>query len=488
MPDRSEIEEVELVGWVGGLNREADPYQLELNETPDALNVDFGLKGDVSKRDGYVEEASHTEVIQALLTFPATTDMVGISIDGDILEVSGGVITDSLLNIINHGGTPRGYPIASAALSGFLYFTRCEAVVPNSWDGATVANVTATAFDGTSGTFPRARTLTAAHNRMFAGNVIHADDTAHPSRLHFSNPLDPETWSANDWFDIAPDNGQEITSTFLFGDQIIVFKERSIFTFVGTDATEFAVFPLDEQIGTSNTDTVANLGLRLLFFDHHTGVWMFDGVDFSQVSEKINTYLLDGVNADEVYKAFAWTHRNKYYLSVPWGTDTVNSRTFVYDPRVEAWTEYDFGVSSAAPQATEVFAVGTNNETGVQELFQGITDNGANINAFVKTAWVSPATPSHQHRLRRLDVIASALGDHDITVRSRRDFSQSAHKVKTFNTLDTGADEVQVGLTGWGGRWRAIQFEISEATDGTFQVNRVIMLVSALERSRGAIS
>jgi hypothetical protein len=37
----------------GGLNRDADPFKVAANESPDALNVNFLLGGSVARRAGY---------------------------------------------------------------------------------------------------------------------------------------------------------------------------------------------------------------------------------------------------------------------------------------------------------------------------------------------------------------------------------------------------------------------------------------------------
>ena len=53
MPRRDNIETIRLPGWTGGLNTDADPFQLETDEVSDAMNIVFGLRGAVSKRQGF---------------------------------------------------------------------------------------------------------------------------------------------------------------------------------------------------------------------------------------------------------------------------------------------------------------------------------------------------------------------------------------------------------------------------------------------------
>ena len=58
----AKAEILDLTGFPKGLNRESDPYLLEPVEVPDALNVDFGSRGEVGRRDGYTRFDSPTDI------------------------------------------------------------------------------------------------------------------------------------------------------------------------------------------------------------------------------------------------------------------------------------------------------------------------------------------------------------------------------------------------------------------------------------------
>lgn len=500
MPRAEPITPIELKGWTGGLNRQADPYQLEDTEVPDCLNVDFGLRGSVAKRRGYTSYATDTETMRKILEWSG--QIVMIENDSGINYLVGATVTDSTqaLAAFTNG---RDYATPHAAMNDFLYLTQHAATTPVRWDETTWTTVTATDFDGTAARFPRARALVAAHDRIFAFNV--QDSTASniwPSRMHYSNALVPETWGALDWIDFAPDDGTEITGAVLFGEQIIVFKEKSMFALAGTDEETFTVYPVDAELGTQAPGTITNVGPELYFFDHLTGVHSFDGSGFKRKDDKINTYLLDGINDAFIYKAVGFAFRGRWFLSVPWGASTTNDRTFVYDPRIDAWTEYDYGFASADLSGITPLAVGVNQATGVHQLFNGNDDAGANIAAHMKTGWLAPDTPSVKHRIRRLDLAVTGLGAWSMNITMRRDFLQDTYKSKSITldpggtlynagsygtgTYGVGADQVLSRTTGWGDRWRVCQFEFSENTNGDFQVNRMVMQTSSQRRTRGA--
>ncbi len=509
MPYVAEVTSIKGPGWTGGLNREGDPFQLEENESPDALNVDFGLRGAVSKRKGYSKFSTADPAAFARGThlinwtrFGGSNFFIYVDDDGDLGYTSGSILTDALIDFGAYTADSE-YPIPAASLNNLLYLTTLRgAVAPRSFDGTTWTPLDIMVPDGLGGEFPKAAALVATHERIFAGNVEYFSGAAHRSRVHWSDPLLATTWQANSWIDFAPDNGQEITGLAVFAESIVVFKNRSMFVLGGTDPDSFTVYPVDQSLGTECPGTIVNVGPELFFFDHLSGVWKYDGSNFERIDDKISRYLLDGINEPNAYKSHAFVYRNRYFLCVPWGSDTLPSRTFVYDPRIKAWTEYDFGVSASAALDGVLYAVGPRSAIGIFELFDTQTDNGANINSYFYTPWMAPSTQKLRHRLRRLDIAFSALGDFNVTVDMFRDFSLDPYRSLTVNTdpqtslwdtmlwdtdpWGTGVTEIISRTSAWGETFGQAQLKVSEAGAGLWQLNRLDMQISSRPRVRGA--
>jgi hypothetical protein len=507
MPLNTPIQSVDLKGWSGGLNREADPFLLEVTESPHALNVDFGLRGEVSKRKGYTKHTTDDSTASAGAFLYGWTKLGGsdffiyTDLEGDVFYASGTTLTSAAIAFGAHS-SERTFDIAHASMNDRLYLsTNRTGALPHKFDGSAWTALTVTNFDGTANRFPRARVLVQAHERMFAFNVTDGNGTAFRSRMHWSDPLLPETWAALDFIDFAPDDGQEITGAALFGEQIIVFKNHSMFSLSGTDENSFTVYPIDTAVGTECPGTIVPAGPELLFFDHLTGVWSFDGTSYKKVDDKINRYLLDGVNAEYAYLSHAFAYRGRYYLCVPWDTSQVPNRTFVFDARLGAWTEYTFGWRGSAVKDALMYASAPAAATGIFKMWLVDADAGSNISAVFETGWLSPEEPSFRYRLRRLDLAFSAFGNYNVTVEMRRDFTQDAYISQVVNTSpggalfdfadfdfdDFGSGQAQVlsRTTGWGERWRTCKFVFSEATANPFQINRMVMQVSKLGRLRG---
>ncbi|KKL60104.1 hypothetical protein LCGC14_2208690, partial [marine sediment metagenome] len=128
---------------------------------------------------------------------------------------------------------------------------------------------------------------------------------------------------------------------------------------------------------------------------------------------------------------------------------------------------------------------------------------GGAISAFVRTAWLSPEGPESKSRIRRLDLAFTAIGNFNVDVDMFRDFQgTTAYKSQAINTdpgsslwdtavwdvdtWDGGVDQILSRTTGWGQRFRTVQFKFSvDAVGEDFQLNRATMHVSSLDRVRG---
>lgn len=495
-------------GFTGGLNRDADPYQLELTESPDALNVDFGIRGAVSKRDGYARYDSPTvaDKFRSLYSWErmgGSVFLIAITDAGDIYEDAGAALADTGKHVGGSDDTEDKYPTAYASLNNKLYITGMDvARTGTSWDGTTAVSITATVFDGTASRYPNAKYTVAKHDRIFAANI---DDngTRLRSRVYFSVVLTPTTWNAADFIDFTPDDGQEITAMVAFGEDIVVFKDHSLQLLTGASEDSFSRFVIDGGIGTNAPGSVVAMGNRLIFLDRDRGVWAWDGGAFENIGDKINDYLLDGINYSKAYKTHAFVRRSKLYLSVPWGSDAFNSRMFVWDQRTQAWSEYDYGVSSSAPEGSAVRGGMPGNADGVFTLFTTKNDAGAAIDAYVRTPWLSPEGPEAKSRIRRMDMAFTALGAFDVDVQMFRDFDDiNAYRSQVINTDDGasvwggltwgsgtwggGLAQVLALTTGWGQRFRAVQFRFGvDGTGEDFQLNKTAIHVSSQKRVRG---
>jgi len=133
---------------------------------------------------------------------------------------------------------------------------------PQSWDGAaaSTSNLGATA--------PRFSFMVKHKNLLFAAGVATT-----PSRLYFSDTLDPTTWSggASGSIDIDPDDGDRITGIVSHKNELIVFKgpnRLSVHRITGsspTGADAFARVPFVAGVGGINQNGLFRINDDLVF-------------------------------------------------------------------------------------------------------------------------------------------------------------------------------------------------------------------------------
>jgi hypothetical protein len=262
----------------GGLDlREAE--EVGAQSAIDLLNVDFDRTGAVRTRDGVV----------AFNATPAASAFT----DGRVW--AGATLDSPQIIFSDFGGDLRAYSatgtlLATLALSHdyvslaalgtgsagpYVYIGGDTGSQIRRWDGS--------AFSSPAG-MPNARLVAVQpnDNRLVAA---HTDATNERSRVKFSDANAPETWTANNFVDLHPNDGGEITAMVTWRDALWVFKSTGkIFQFYGNsvDAANNPVF---------NYRTIDTPGVSALV----------DGVEVCPEGLYINAvdgiYLLGGVGA-----------------------------------------------------------------------------------------------------------------------------------------------------------------------------------------------
>lgn len=544
---------VPIGGWVRGLNRDVFELQLGLDEIPDLINVDIGLRGEVNARDGYARYdtvVAMSGIAQLLYPYkPATgTDkFVAVRRDGDIWDsVDGTSWIDSTETFGGEAG-PREYQINPAMLNDDLFLFSLRGNT-RRWDGTSWVEITNKTLDNTGTALapqaPQAATATVHNNRIWAGSVV-ANGTTSRSRVMWSvTPVevtsgewsgvlnealtDVETdadfdggvgtlpslpvviqinaekmlvtansgnntsgtftiergyasttpaahadddtiaivsddtggnrWKATSFIDVDEDDGTEVRHIVSFQSNLIIFKDYSTYVLSGVDEDSFTLYPVDDEVGCLSPQTVALSESDLFFLDPTEGVHVFDGVKMTRIDTAINNYLIGGMNQSKAHLAFGHFFEGKYYLSVPWGSDTYNSRTFVFDTRNGAWTEYDIGWFHIAEWESLSYMAGAENGAGIFTFQQGdADDNGTPFSWYFETAWFPQASQQGmtRHRLRRADLWLEA-DDGTMTVAAYVDGVESA-----VWTQAVTASTNRIRLPAYGALWETMKFKIS---------------------------
>lgn len=253
---------------------------------------------------------------------------------------------------------------------------------PKSWNGDTATDLGTTHLMGApSGQFIN----------VFKSRLYIAGTSANPDRLYFSTIPDISgniTWdTTNNYLDVNPSDGMNITGLVNTGTLMLIFKERAMYRWNGsaTDAN------LVVDVGTTSNESLATRNGAVFFFNPY-GIYITDGGYPVRISRPIERFI-KGMSASFYGDVVGVCDDDHYYCSI--GDTTVDGVTYtnvvlVYTISTKTWTVRSY------PERIRAFAnfIGTSGEYGVmcgnddgdvQEFNAGSTDDGTAIQYRVKT-------------------------------------------------------------------------------------------------------
>lgn len=414
----------------GGRNTQNAPYLLSESECRDDLNVHTSLLGDIEKRHGFVTFSGETltgEPAKATLVhslYPANTSTKSL-----IAGVSTAA-TDSLVKINTSGiasnlktGLTAGkrWDWAQAEVSGGAgpLFGMNGIDTPQRWNGEAASTSNWTAVTGTVP--PKGRFLTFWSSRLWC---------AEGSRLWYSgitgSSPDPLNWDANNYVDLEPNDGQEITGMGIVGPYLIVFKARK--TYKITDPVTAANVKVSQELGCVAHRSIVQTPIGLFHLSEDQGVCRTDGAKVEPISDQIRPDFVEIASHPETQEqAAAIMDGDRYYLSVSY--DGVrNDHTLEYDVTARSWWLHDCASNQFAlldPGGTAVrYSADSTTSARVSKAFVENTfaDNGATYKggSFVTLpwrAWGTNGRGTDPHIVKRLaEMRVDGVGNWDAFV------------------------------------------------------------------------
>jgi hypothetical protein len=467
MARKAGYEIVAMNGYPGGLNKDAHVGRLEPTELPEALNVDIGLRGEVVKRKGYERfDTNLTTNIRDMHSWTTTSGvnvLVAVDSTGQVwwAEGSDTAFTNSGKNV-GTGGSHIKHPLGFAVANGSLYITSRRGPDNMKWAGPGQSWVDVPGM-------PKAQFAQWRFDQLFLANIA-----GKPSQMQVSLEFAPQNFTDEPAiFEFESEDGTEIRGLQPSGDDLLVFKDHAIHIFSGRVRSDFNKYRLDSLRGTVSPRTIAQVRGIIIFLDRDTGVWAWDGQQFTLISEKINRYLLDNMTYTHAFIANGNVRRDQYHLSVPWQGSTTNQHMFIYSTLTNTWTEYDFGVWDSGPHESRDYIAGPRGAVGVYKAREGQFDDGAPIAMRWRTPWLTPAGPGGHARLRRLETNMVASGA-EVSVTLFHEYDNNPILSRSF-IADNPNKATDIGmiknLDGWGGLADAHQLEYFSDDDKDVQVN-----------------
>lgn len=406
----------------GGMNRRVTPLVTRDEECELAVNYVFDKVGGISKRKGYDLFKEATDADKPILGLVFFNEL-NSSLDNYIWVANNSGDTQAV--IYEDGGvTVQAGSVTKSDDTADVYAdftTFLDHVFRTNGE-----DVVATTDSGTSwGTDNAPATLEPKYCDVFQDRVYVANNTqsnGESSRVYFSSlpSSGAITWdTTNDWFDVNPDDGDEITALENNGNRLLIFKHRSLYRWT------FGQVEPDRMIGvgTSSFRSVqTNFDIGITFFANHYGVYAYSGGRPKLISRKIQD-IIDAVTD--------WTDvaggidNDHYYLSV--GDISLEGRSFsnvvlCYHISLDAWSMHEFahkptyfanmpyddgasGTTIAKPYELYFGA----SDSQIYRMGQGYDDAGETIAAEFRSKEYMLGFPN-QVDISRVDVFASKLG------------------------------------------------------------------------------
>jgi len=383
-----------------GLNEAGAPNLINNKEWSDLLNIQFAENGVCRKRMGYNTKATPLTAARGLGSLVTDSANQIVTIDNGTMKYSTGATWTTVGTI----------SFTAEALYDFTQ-ARGKLYIWNGlqggaeWDGSTLAR---------PGTMPKAKFSVFYSSYHICSGADGQSSRVYVSRLDnssiFTNVagdakgLDDATkvpgatvfaGTGANFIDIQPNDGDRITGLGVYSDQVIVFKQFSIYQLTFDDTGQPVVAPITKAAGCVSARSIEAVENDLYFLSRE-GVRVlgneanyFNSIRTSIISKNLDPTIF-GMDESAYTKATAIFFNNEYILSIPDSGGNL-TYTIVYNKNFKAWTKW----GSVEAAAYNKFIDSNNKQkllflkpTGTQ-LYEFIPDTYVDVNQPIEAFMLS---------------------------------------------------------------------------------------------------
>lgn len=328
----------------GGLNTAFESWQLGKDQLPFIKNMVVTKKGSIASAYGYssVGSAGAGQIL-GLASFYTTSNRYLVRIYTDQVEYTQDpfATTPTWTNIETLGSSGARFDFVQ--YDDKLWYGDGTNNF-RSWNGSSVTQYASA---------PKGNIIAAWRSTCWIAGV-----TANPSTLYYSDIDDFTDFGggASGSLTINKQDGEAITGIVPLGDNLVVFKERSIwkvtFEFDQVTSTSFysvtnvslhrgAVAPRTCVVVNNDAAALSNFGVITVGQEAN-----YSGLRTSVISEDIRddlrTRTLGGaLNEDNADKAAGLFFEDQLYISVPTEDEVTPNATYLYDALYNSWVYLD---------------------------------------------------------------------------------------------------------------------------------------------------
>lgn len=349
------------------------------------------------------------------------------------------------------------------------------------YDGTTLSNV--------AGSPPSCKYQVFHKERIYV-----CGDPANPNKASWCDTGDPTTWDANSYINIKKDDGDKLTGLAVSRDNLLFYKNNSVWALSGTPSTYEAFFlsQLSEEIGCIAPKSLVSYKDVHIFLAHD-GVYMYSS-GFTLLSDKIGTLISGMSNA---LNSCAAIHKSVYWLGYNPSGASANEEVLTFDTRLSAWARLkNINASVLALDGSKDLFYGDSTDGFLWQAEDGLDDDGTDIDTYFKGKSFSLGGVGYK-LIKRVG-LSTDLADSQQTVTLLAD---SGEKSRTFiftplSTIARWGSAVW-GVDKWPGgsgkqRWKSVptgmngvefQFEIQESSSYNWELR--MLGLSFVQRGPG---
>lgn len=330
-----------------GLNNLGSPNLIDNREWADLLNIQFDEGGVARKRMGYKVFSDTLTNARGLGSLETATYNQVCTVDNGTFKYTTGSSWSSDTTVSFTADTEVSFTQARDTL---FVWNGVEGGA--TWTGATLAR---------PGTMPRAKFSIFSQSYHIASGVDGQLNRIYISELADAEKFTRASGSLNNatevpgatvfsgttanFIDVQPGDGDKITGLGTFQDQIIIFKQRSIYQMSFDDSGDPVVLPVTTAAGCVSARSIINVENDLYFLSRE-GIRVlgnepnfFSSIRTNILSKRIEPET-DSINETYYTKSSAVYFDNQYILSAPTSSSAIDT-TLVYHKEFQAWSKWD---------------------------------------------------------------------------------------------------------------------------------------------------
>ena len=414
-----------------GLDLRTDPG--DARGAIDLMNVTLN-PGRARTRDGSATFFNPALAVSTIQPFGAqmivcdTTNISAVDSTGTLIAATAGVTAGQIK------GAALGTP------AGSFFYIPTTAGVMKQWTGAAWSSPAGFPANGVLvGTMP-------SDNRLVVADIA--------SKVWFSDPGAPTTFGANNFVQLAPGDGENITAIATYNNQVFIFKKTKFFVFYGNSADPagnpvFNYRAVDTGTGAATYNVSATyhqhsvcVGDDGVYFQGKDGIYRTTGGPPQRFSEPLTPFYT--YSTSPYWQPNPWNSANRICWDMTWCngklyvayqlTGTVQNVVFVYDRATGAWSAWDFPAQclcsfrANATDVHDVLAAGKLSANTVVRFDPALTtDSGSAIVSRYRLPFEDYGSP---RRKRLRETILEGTG------------TVTAQWSKDWGTLTTGSSVV----------------------------------------------